>query len=202
MKSIFKYTNLVLLLLSVVWLSRAPDWEPLLAFLTLFFGYLFQDVKGCRDLTQNNNSVDHDKTLFLKYEELLPEDDFIFVLNNDLFNSSMDYSFSKQIGRYLYLSEAIKGTFLNKKLQNKFELFVKHLRDVKLFMAKHFFVNENSGEKPEDWVVSLYPEMKHSGDEHKSKLYLEREKELHGLIDKVEEAYTPFRKLAKQKLHI
>jgi hypothetical protein len=44
--------------------------------------------------------------------------------------------------------------------------------------------------------------MKHSGDEQKRKLYFEREKELHGLIDKVEDAYLPFRKLAKQKLHI
>jgi hypothetical protein len=94
----------VLLLLSVVWLSRAPDWEPLIAFLTLFFGYLFQDFKGFRGLTQNGKDLDYDKALFLKYEELLPEDDFTFVLNNDLFFNSMRYSFSEQIRRYLYLS--------------------------------------------------------------------------------------------------
>ena len=202
-KLIFKYTNLILLLLSVVWLSRTPDWEPLIAFLTLFFSYLFQDVKSYKGSSEKENIVEHDKALYSQYEELLPENDFTFVLNNDLFNNSMDYSFSKQISRYLYLSEAIKGKFPNKKLQIKFEISTEHLRSIKTFMATHFFVNDNNQVvPPEDWVVSLYPEMKHSGDNQKRELYLKREKELHRLIDKVEEAYITFRKMVKQSLHI
>jgi len=61
------------MLLSVVWVSRSPDWEPLIAFLTLFFTYIYQDYKGYNYATQKERICEHDKALFLQYEELLPE---------------------------------------------------------------------------------------------------------------------------------
>ena len=183
----------------MVWLSRAPDWEPLITFFTLLFGYAFQEYKDYQKYLSKDNTKEHDKSLFLQYEELLPEDDLNYVLNNNLYNNWMQYRFSKQIGSYVYLAKGIKGRFLNKKLQPKFEIFVKRLDELKSFMGTHFFVNDG-GSSPDDWIVSLYPDLKKSGDEQKRKLYQKREKELHEIIDRVEDAYNIFRVAVKERL--
>ena len=198
---VLKLTNLILLLLSVVWLSRAPDWEPLIAFLTLLSGYSFQEYKDYQKLSSKESSQKHDRSLFESYEDLLPENNFRYVLNNDLFNNWIHNNYSNQISIYLEQASTIKGHFINKTIQSAFENFVKNLFELKSFMATHFFVNDRpSGSSPDKWILSLYPDLKHTGDKEKRDRYFKREKELHGLIDSVEDAYNTFRSTIKQTI--
>jgi hypothetical protein len=200
---ILKLSNLVLLLLSVVWLSRTPDWEPLIAFLALFFGYAYQEFKDYKKLSSKDSSLKHDKSLFQKYNELLPENDFLYVLNNDLFNSWIQNKYSKQLGVFLELAKSIDGQFLNKEIRSVFEKFTTQLIELKFFMAAHFFVNDgSSGNSPDEWILSLYPELKHSGDDQKRQRYSQREKELHELIDLTIDTYKSYRKAVKAELHM
>ncbi len=198
-----KLSNLVLLLLSVVWLSRAPDWEPLIAFLTLLSGYSFQEYKDYQKLSSKESSQKHDRSLYESYEEILPENNFRYVLNNDLFNNWVRKNYSNQISIYLEQAATIKGHFINKTIQSDFENFVKQLFELKSFMGTHFFVNDgSSGSSPDEWILSLYPDLKYTGDEEKRERYFKREKELHGLIDSVEEAYNSFRTTLKQTINM
>jgi hypothetical protein len=200
---VLKLTNLILLLFSVVWLSRAPDWEPLIAFLSLLFGYSFQEYNDYKKLSSKDSTLKHDKDLFESYEKMLPENDFRYVLNNDLYGNWMHHDYSCQISRYLELATTIKGHFLNKKIQSDFKNFVKKLSELKSFMAKHFFViNDNSNSSPDEWILSLYPDLKNTGDEQKRILYFQRGKELHDIIDDIEKVYNTFRNTIKKTIHV
>jgi hypothetical protein len=72
---------LITLLLSVVWLCRTPDWEPLIATFTAFCAYLGLDVwKTFIRLSQ------HDKRLLSAFRELLPSDSraVVFLRQDDV----------------------------------------------------------------------------------------------------------------------
>lgn len=61
---------LIGLLISEAWLCRAPDWEPLLAFVTLLIAYIGLD--GWQTFWHKELS-DHDAKLLSQFRELIPE---------------------------------------------------------------------------------------------------------------------------------
>ena len=54
-----RFTTVIASVLSAVWLARAPDWEPLIALLTLFFGYLGVEIVHYRKQKQKSENSDH-----------------------------------------------------------------------------------------------------------------------------------------------
>lgn len=198
---IIKFSNFFLLLLSVVWLSRAPDWEPLIAFLTLLFGFIFQEYKDYKKYTLKDQSLEHDRSLFEKYDNILPEKDFLYVLNNDLFNLWIRYGFSKKFSYFFELSESIEGKYINREIQAVFDVFEKNFRSLASFVAVHFFVPKDSkANSADEWVLCLYPDLKYSEDPEKRERYENRQKELQNLIDIVIEKYTVYREKIKREL--
>ncbi len=54
-----RLTAVVAAILSAVWLARAPDWEPVIALLTAFSGYLGIEIVHYRKEKQKENSHGH-----------------------------------------------------------------------------------------------------------------------------------------------
>ena len=68
MALVIKAINLVALLVSVAWLSRAPDWEPVVSSLVLLATLIGQEIASIR-----RSSVDsHDRALFDRFLEEFP----------------------------------------------------------------------------------------------------------------------------------
>jgi len=199
-----KMSNLALLLGATAWLSKAPDWEPLLAFLGFLATYLVQDVTERKKATSNQKIINKDKENFEKYAELLPENELLYELNNDIFNLRSDMGFVKKLGRFLRRAEQIEGEFNEEKLQQTFVKVVRQLRELKNFLATHFFVpNQGVSENSEgEFLLYLYPELKYSNDDKERQIYKDRQQELQALIDAVINSYDAYRRLIKKKLHI
>lgn len=74
---------LVILLLSLVWLCRAPDWESLLAFIGALFVY------GTLDVWQTFHPISaHDMSLIREFRKLFPPDSEVieFLRDHDMAN--------------------------------------------------------------------------------------------------------------------
>lgn len=198
-----KITNLILLLLSVGWLTRSPDWEPLIAFLTLLFGYLYQEFKDDKKHQILESEASHDKSIFHRYNEILSEKDFLYILNNDLSNNQIHYTDSIRFIFFLEPMESIAWQYINPRIKRDFEKFSTNFSQLKYFISTHFFLNEHlSGKCEDNWILSLYPEMKRSPDENKKFIYVNKEKELLGLIDTAINTYNNYRKTIKAELKI
>ncbi len=164
-----------------------------------------ENINVSRDLnTDNESSVSHDKTLFQRYNEILPERDLLYILNNDLYNNRMCYADSERFSSFCALANSVDGQFLNKKVILNFEKFTFCFFKLKSFIATHFFVvNELSINSPSDeWVLALYPDLKKSPYENKRQIYFQREKELLELIEVTADSYKNFRKIIKTELHL
>lgn len=200
---ILKLTNLILLLASTAWLTTNHEWEPFIAFMTLLSTMVIQEFRD-RNIGNNEKSVEHDKKLYLIYEEILPEKDFVYLLNNDIWNSRTDNGYVGRISKYLHLADSIEGNFIESKLNKKFNIFIGSLHELRTFFATHFFVpNDGMAKSTEgEYLLYLYPDLKNSNDESKRELYATRLKQLHEVIDKTIKSYKDFRKQIKIEIYI
>ena len=199
-----KMSNLALLLGATAWLSKAPDWEPLLACIGFLTTFLVQDFRERKKTTSNQKTLEKDKDNFEEYSDLLSETELLYVLNNDVFNLRTDMGFVKKLGKFIRRSEQVEGEFHNEKLQKKFSEMVVRLRELKNFLATHFFVPNQGVTTNSDgeFLLLLYPELKYSGKAEEREIYQDRQRELQELIDAVVNSHDAYRRLVKKQLHL
>jgi hypothetical protein len=203
---ILKLTNLLLLLASTAWLASKPDWEPLIAFFTLFSSFIYQEYKTQQPDKSRKND-DRDKKHFLKLSEMLPLDEFRYVLENEIFNLRTDNGYMTKLRSFLRFAESVEGEFLNKQTQAEFAKFTSDLKSLSNFIATHFFVPSEKDvtsikNGDGEFLLFLYPDLKYTDNEEKRKLYNQRVKEFHIIVNKTADSVQSYRKAIKQKHYI
>jgi hypothetical protein len=176
----FKLINLIGLIGATVWLSRAPDWEPAIAVATLLLTLIGQEWHDSRlRKAPAPASIEHDKRVFAKYEQTLPEA-------------------TRQLEKFLVLSSLEEGRYIISPVQDAFEHFVGELDELSMFISTHFFTRRGDSlpENEGDSLLMLYPELKYGDRE----IYEAHEKELQELINQVEGRYLTFRRAVKEHL--
>jgi hypothetical protein len=199
-----KLSNLVMLIAATAWLTKVPDWEPLIAFISLLAAFLVQDARDFKKAHSLPDKLTHDKDLFEKYVKILSEEELMYTLENELWNLRTDMGFVRKLGETLHLSSRIEGTYLDQKLQKEFSNNVTKLGALKTFLAQHFFVPKEGVYKngKGDFYLCLYPDLKYTDAQEKQVLYAQREQELHELIDDVINSFQSYRKQVKKTLYI
>lgn len=196
-----KLTNLVILLAATAWLTKQTEWEAFITFFVALSTLIMQEVNQERKAKKNDRSARHDKDLFVKYDNCLPESELLYELNNDLYNLTTDYDFMNKVDKYLKTATTIEGNFIDKKTDKAFKKWITKLEKLKSFVATHFFTPLEGATK-DSGILMLYPEQKYEGDEEKRGIYAKRSEEINEIIGKVIEQYTHFRETIKKQHYI
>ena len=123
MKAFLQRTGaLVVLLLSLSWLCRAPDWEPLIAFIVALLGYLGLDYWHL-----HRNLSSHDIELAERFLNLIPPDsETVDLLRNQDFGSLFHYSSIKPLFTLHDTWKGVAYQFDDKKIEKaKLTFFLK-----------------------------------------------------------------------------
>jgi len=194
-----KLVNLVGLVLATVWLSRAPDWEPLLTTVTLFLTLLGQEW---RDRKKRQPALDaaleHDLRLFRRYDDLMSEGRLRDELNGSLYNRRTDTAFTDRLRKVLELAALQEGSFVQKDLKDAFEDLVATLDALRDFLGRNFFDLKDS-DPDGNRRLMLHPELRHergAGAERYESLVTD----LGSLCEEAEEKYVHFRAQVKKVL--
>ncbi len=184
-----------------MWLSRTPDWEPLIVFFGFLSTYLIQELTIQKKIKFRDIIYQHDKNLFQRYNDILAENEFSFIID-ELYNNYIHRLYLEKISDYLELTKITEGKFNDKKKNTDFNNFVEKLFDLRLFISQHFFVNDTHNPDHLQWIHKLYPELKDSPEDEQRIIYFEREKELQAIVDISIEKFNEFRKNIKKSLHL
>lgn len=117
---------LLILLLSLTWLCRAPDWEPLIACLVALFGYLGLDFWH----TVKGRISSHDKQLAEQFLTLVPPDSstISFLRSHDI-AVPFPYSVVEPLFRLHDTWKGIAYEFEDKKLERAKGVFFDKLKE-------------------------------------------------------------------------
>ncbi|MUJ39649.1 hypothetical protein [Aliivibrio fischeri] len=124
-KFIIKTSNLIVLLISIGWLAKAPDWEPLIVAFGLLITFLAQDFTQHRKLLDLesclNKSIElskSDRELFDKFKVELASDgrSMDFLKEHDLGNS-FHHDNLKEIDRFLINWDNAEHEFTDEELE-------------------------------------------------------------------------------------
>ncbi len=131
-----------------------------------------------------------DEQRFEKFLEILPEQK-VYDFLGELSNAQYISAYNRMLEDYHRYSETVFSNFDNQKIQNSFQKFNKIFESLFSFLLVHFFAHNNF---PIDhgYLAALYPEMRHSPDEEKSRLWDKRFKELRSLCKNFYKKYRNF----------
>lgn len=197
-----KTTALLTALGAAAWMAQQPSWEPaiiLLGALGALIGFEIRDQRKWQRVNSGAASSDpaaeqleHDRTLFRRYEELLSEERLINHLSNRLYGAARtDVAFLDNLRRYLDLAQRGEGRFLIGEVQMAMDRLQRHLGELDDFIGQNFFSNEG----PTD-TLYLLPHVKVDDAEAFHREY----DRLKALIDDVERACKAFRHTVKERL--
>lgn len=118
--------GLIILMLSLAWLCRVPDWEPAIAFVTTFFAFISLDAWQ----TLQTRLSTHDQTLISKFRELLPPDSstLAFLRDHDL-AATFHYKIADPLFTLHDCWRTTDYQFDNKSLEKLRETFFTSLKD-------------------------------------------------------------------------
>lgn len=107
-----RFLNLVALLISVVWLSRNPDWEPAVTALGLFAALLAQEYPRLK------KNQDRDRELFLKFKSQFPSNGKTakFLRNHDI-GGSFSTDVLDELDRFLEEWTNAEHEFIDQQLE-------------------------------------------------------------------------------------
>src|SRR5689334_15927056 len=115
-------------MLTVAWVSNAPDWDSVtaaVAGLIAFVGLEVTDTRRQKGLPTAH--VEHDRTLFRRYEEILSERRLVSQLTGDLYAHRTRSEFTTSLYEYLRLASLGEGQFLVPAVQKAFSDHADHL---------------------------------------------------------------------------
>jgi len=208
MALVAKITNLIALLVTVAWLARWPDWEPAalaISLLGTLVGLEYRDRKRVSDLT-NTDRLEHDRTLFKQYAEILPEDRLRHEFDNDLFNHYTDLGFANRLSRFVEFAKLAEAEFLTDAVQADLLIARDAIEKLRGFILVHFFPPQGE-QLPEDTDhvrLILYPELRQYADVpgELSDRYREYAKDLDRCVEGASGAFSKFRSTAKSELSV
>jgi hypothetical protein len=101
-----KLINLAALIGATFWLSRAPDWEPAIAFVVSFLTLVGLERREARAKKKGPpEQVEHDRELFRRYDSIMSERSLRDELNGNLYNVRTRNSFTAALRNFLDLAE-------------------------------------------------------------------------------------------------
>ncbi len=131
---------LIILLLSLTWLCRAPDWESLIAFIAALLGYIGSDLwQTARDISG------HDRELADRFLELMPPDSptTYFLRAHDV-AVPFEYSNIKPLFRLHDTWKGVGYEFDDKKLDNARASFFSNLGEYVPMLASESWPHERN----------------------------------------------------------
>jgi hypothetical protein len=194
-----KLINLVALIGATVWLSRAPDWEPAIAFAVSFLTLVGLDRREARAKKKGvpKEQLDHDRQLFRRYDEIMTEQGLRDELNGNLYNARTRRPFLTPLHTLLDLSLLQEGRYFDAEVQTAFKSFTDKANELNEFTAVHFF--HPHGGVTDGSTYMLYPDLKHGTNDQRER-WEEHLISLRALLDDVEETYLAYRQAVKQQL--
>lgn len=186
---VLKFINLAALLLAVVWLSRSPDWEPLVTSIGLFATLIGLEIQGLKGAREKRNNPD--RQLFEAFLEVLPSHGSIEFIKTHNIGGTFDPEELNDLRRFTYEWIDPEHEFLNNRLEKKrrklHELTEQYLYSI---------------------AVNTFPT--HSGRQRVLPRWeLERPKpfgevvnELHDLADQVADAHQDLVRTARKTLNV
>jgi len=146
----------IAVLLTLTWLCRAPDWEPLSVFVAALFAYLGHDA-----WTSLQRINDHDEHLLKRFRLLFPKDsgtisfmrehDFGNIFNNDYMTPLFEYEVSWVGADFM---------FCNRGIEKKRCSFDKALRHFLKYLAQQTYPHD----KKHGWSTMDYKYLHNSPD--------------------------------------
>ncbi|WP_273047526.1 hypothetical protein [Pseudoalteromonas sp.] len=169
-KLIVRISNVIFLLLSVVWLARAPDWEPLILSLSFFSAFIIQEVILYRKLTdiKTNTNISNiinesDRQLFSKFKaELSSKSELVEFLQNHDFGNSFSIDKTQSLDSFILNWDNAEHEFDNHKLEVLRKLLLKLMSQLntQLSISVHPIANgwvsigfDDSEDRPKMFVL-------------------------------------------------
>ena len=138
-KLIVRISNVICLLLSVVWLARAPDWEPLILSLSFFSAFVTQEIILYRKLNDIKKNIDisniineSDRQLFAKFKaELSSKSELVEFLQNHDFGNPFSIDKTRSLDSFIWNWDNAEHEFDNQKLEVLRKLLLKLMSQLK-----------------------------------------------------------------------
>jgi hypothetical protein len=143
-------------LLTLTWLCRAPDWEPLSVFVAALFAYL-----GHVTWTSLQRITDHEQHLLTRFRLLFPKDSgTIFFLREHDFGDSFNGDYMSPLFEYQGSWVGADFMFCNRGIEKKRCSFDKALRHFLNYLALETYPHD----KRPGWFTMDYNELHNSSD--------------------------------------
>jgi hypothetical protein len=190
-RKLVKLANLVVLILTVLWLSKDPGWDSLVAMATAFVVLLGLEVTDRSEPNKSETVGGPDQELFLEFLNIMPSDGAIRFLRKQEMGGHFNRRGLDDLYAFVGTWEDVTHEFQDSKLEAKRKQLLQQVND---------YCD----------LIGLYTEQDH-GDSHHIRPYLRHEqpdefqkavRELHKQADKIVKLYDEFIRLGRKKLRV
>ncbi len=151
-----------------------------------------------------SRQLSHDRELFTRYDQLMPESYLRGALNGELHGKRTDTAFTGKLSDFIFLASSEGAHFLSEPVEAAFLEYRAKMRELSSFITAHFFT-PTVGQLPNadgDVALELYPEFRHQPPKPGKPDWNARAQELDDLCELVEQAYVVFRRIVKERLSV
>ena len=164
-------------------------------FKTALNNLLFEKIKENKE--KKKAKVDHDKNKFQEIEKILPEDKLREWLDYFENIAPVPRIFSKSLFFLQEYHKNIYGIFMNKKIQEQFNIFISKAAILAKFLGDHYWVIKGNTD-----LIKMYPDDEAYSPEYISLRYIEAKKKAPIIAKEFLESYCNFRFKIKKMLLI
>jgi len=151
-----------------------------------------------------SGQMEHDREIFRRYDNMLPEQRLLDELNGELYNKYSSTRFTIKLKEFTEFAEREEGRFLAERVQTAFSPLAAKASELRDFVAHHFFTLEPGAPPDADGHhrLALYPEFRHKEPRPGDPDWDARAEELDRLCEEVGIRYTEYRRSVKEHLTI